>query len=601
MKKIVSLLTLIPLIVFSAPEPEPLIVVGHAGSPIPLAFEKEPGVRKSHAAWIGINAEKMMLVILPRSERWTTGSFTVTPRAGGRLKFELKATACRENGKPVAKACLFDEITVNGKPIRNGGGEEGETGFGFYRVPKVRDTPGGVIYDPGKAAEGNACLAGWDLGPASFVIPVEKDVPLRISFRYRNGGILPPLPLRNEFHPLSLQKAANMGYADDQAGNGRGGWTDQGSGKDLRTFPAGIHTALGFPFRTENPAANGGKSCVILKSRHTPFGSSGFSLPVNRPCNRIALMTGAAWAEKGIPAAEVLVTFADGKRETFQLVAGKNLWEWTDVRKQIPDGELVWSGTNPEGSAALYACVLKLREGGMVRSVTIRPIPGTPVATGILAVTAAMIRNETKPPEETAEYRIRLEKKSRYVALPLELLIPEMRRKQFPVREFFRDRNLSRLRVLDESKRERKTAVARFQRNLSPVLLIDTGGESRELLLKLGESREGVVLSPAKALEKIRGTVVCNVDDAEWKEGILLRPREARLTGTTLLRDEDSFYREAINFEPENAEALFEFELKKPETVKLFANLRHPAPKSQANRVRVSIDGGRFYIVGGVF
>lgn len=601
MKKILPLLTLIPLIAFSAPEPEPLVVVGHAGSPIPLAFEMEPGVRKTHATWIGINAEKMMLVFLPRSEQWTQGNFTVTPRSAGRLKFELKATTCRENGKPVAKAYYFDDITVNGKPIRNGGVEEGETGFGFYRVPKAKDTPGGVIHDPRMAAEGNACLAGWDLGPVSFVIPVEKDVPLRVSFRYRNGGILPPLEQRNEFYPLSLKKAANMGFADDQAGNGRGGWTDQGSGKDLRTFPSGIHTALDLPFRTENPASNGGKSCVILKSLHTPFGSSGFTLPVNKRCNRIALMTGAAWAEKGIPAAEVLVKFSNGKSETFQLVAGKNLWEWTDVRKQIPEGELVWTGTNPDGAAALYACVLKLRETGIVRSVTIRPIPGTPVATGILAVTAAMIRNETKPPEETAEYKIHLKRKSRYVALPFELLIPEMRRKKFPVREFFRDRNLSRLRVLDESKRELKTAVARFRRNLSPVLLIDTGGKSTELLLKLGDARSGQVLSPAKALEKIRGSVHTNVNDAEWKEGILLRPSDAKLSGTTILRDEDSFYREAINFEPENAEAFFEFELKKPETVKLFANLRHPAPKSQANRVRVSIDGGPFYIVGGVF
>ncbi len=601
MKKILPLLTLIPLITFSAPIPEPLVVVGHAGSSIPLAFEKEPGVRKAHAAWIGINAEKMVLVFLPRSEKWTQGRFTITPRASGRLKFELKAGASQQNGKDVPEACLFDEIAINGKAIRNGGAEEGEAGFGFYRVPKAKEIPGGVLFDPRMAASGNACLAGWNLGPVSFLIPVEKDVPLTVTFRYRNGGRLPPLDKRNDYYPLSLRHAANMGWADDQPGDGRGGWTDQGAQKDLRAFPPGLHTAFDIPFRAENPDTNNGKSCVILKSLNSPFGSPGFSLPVNRQCNRIALMTGAAWAEKGRHAADVLVRFNDGQTETFPLVTGKNLWEWTEVRKRIPDGELVWSGTNPEGAIAIYACVLKLRKTGVVRNITIRPADGTQVVTGILAVTAAMIRNETKSPAETAEFKIRLKNENRYLALPFEMLIPEMRKQTFPYREFFRDENLSRLRVLDGTGHELKSAIARFQRKLSPVILVETKKGTQELRLRLGDPRSNQVLSPAKALELIRGTVRNEIDDAEWKNGILLRPHEAKLSGTDLIRDADSFYRNAINFEPENAEAAFEFELKKPQTVKLFANLRHPAPKSQANRVRASIDGGPFVIVGGVY
>lgn len=601
MNKLFSLLLLLPLMVFSASDPEPMVVVGHAGSPIPLAFENEPGIRKAHAAWIGINADKMALIFLPRSEKWTRGSFTITPKKSGRLKFELKAGAVQQNGKDVAKACLFDEITINGKPIRNSGAEEGETGFGFYRVPKEKETPGRVLFDPRKAGAGNACLAAWNLGPVSFAVPVEQDRPVTVSFLYRNDGILPPLDRRNDYHPLSLKQAANRGCADEKAGDGKGGWTDQGPGKDLRSFPSGLHTAMNIPFVVEDPAANGGKNCVILKSGHSPSGSPGFTLPVNRECNRIALMTGTAWAEKGQHAADVLVRFSDGRLETFPLVTGKNLWEWTDVRKRIPEGELAWSGTNPEGAIGLYACTLKFKQPGRVRNVTIRPAVGTPVVTGILAVTAAMVRNETKSPAETAEFKLRLEQECRYIALPFDLLIPEMRKQKFPVAEFFRDENLPRLRVFDGRGRELDAAVARFQRKLSPVILIEAKEKTRDLVLKLGDAPETQVLPPTKALEKIRGNVRNEVDDAEWSEGILLRPREAKLTGTTVIRDADSFYREAINFQPENAEALFEFELKQPRTVKLFANLRHPAPKSQANRVRASIDGKPFIIVGGVY
>ena len=601
MNKLFSLLLLLPLLAFSVPDPEPMVVVGHAGSPIPLAFENEPGIRKAHATWIGINADKMALIFLPRSEKWTRGSFTITPKKGGRLKFELKAGAVQQNGKDVAKACLFDEITVNGKPIRNSGAEEGESGFGFYRVPKARTTPGGVLNDPRKAGAGNACLAAWNLGPVSFVIPVEQDRPVTVSFLYRNNGVLPPLDQRNEYVPLSLTRAANMGCIDEKAGDGKGGWTDQGPGKDLRSLSSGLHTAMGVPFLVADPGANDGRNCVVLKSIHSPFGSSGFTLPVNRICNRIALMTGSAWAEKGHHAADVRVRFADGRTEEFPLVTGKNLWEWTDVRKRIPEGALAWSGTNPDGAVGLYACALKLKQPGRVRDVTIRPVAGTPVVTGIFAVTAAMVRNETKSPAETAEFRLRLDRESPFIALPLDLLIPEMRKKKFPVEEFFRDENLPRIRVLDAKGRNLTCAIARFQRKLSPVILIGAGAKPRDLVLKLGATPDTRVLPPAEALKQIRGSVRNEVDDAEWKEGILLRPRDAELRGGGIIRDADSFYREAIDFEPENTEAVFTFELDKPRTVKLFANLRHPAPKSQANRVRASIDGKPFIIVGGVY
>ncbi len=601
MKNLFALFILLPLIAYSISEAEPMVIVGHAGSPIPLAFENEPNVRKTHASWIGINADKMVLISFSPSRKWTQGKFTIIPKKSGRLKFELKANAFRQSGKDVAKACLFDEIAVNGKLIRNGGAEDGETGFGFYRVPKVRTIPGGVLSDPREAGCGNACFAAWNLGPVSFVLPVEQDVPITVSFLYRNTGVLPPLDRRNDYYPLSLKQVANRGCADDVAGDGKGGWTDQGPDKDIRTFPFGLHAVMNIPFSVLNPAENDGKNCIILKSLHSPSGATGFTLPVNRICNRIALMTGAAWAEKGLHAVDVVVHFTDGRTETFPLVTGKQLWEWTDIRKHIPEGKLAYSGTNRNGAYAIYACVLKLKQAGCIRSVTIRPVAGTSVVTGILAVTAAMVRYEEIPPEDTAEFKICLNKECRYIALPFDLLIPEMRKEKFPAAEFFQEGNLSRLRVLDGDGRDLECAVARFQRNLAPVLLVGAKNGTRNLVLKLGKERSGIVLSPAKALEKIRGAVRNEVDDAEWKEGILLRPRDATLCKATLIRDSDSFYREAINFEPENSEAFFTFELKEPQTVKLFANLRHPVPKSQANRVRVSIDGGPFVIVGGVY
>jgi len=62
---------------------------------------------------------------------------------------------------------------------------------------------------------------------------------------------------------LPLSKTANRGFRDEVAGDGVGGWTDQG-GNDFRHMPVGDQMLCGVPFRILDPAKNGGKSCLVL-------------------------------------------------------------------------------------------------------------------------------------------------------------------------------------------------------------------------------------------------------------------------------------------------------------------------------------------------
>ena len=48
---------------------------------------------------------------------------------------------------------------------------------------------------------------------------------------------------------LDLSKAANRSLADDVAGDGRGGWADQGPDMDMRRLPTGDQMIGGVPFR----------------------------------------------------------------------------------------------------------------------------------------------------------------------------------------------------------------------------------------------------------------------------------------------------------------------------------------------------------------
>ena len=68
-------------------------------------------------------------------------------------------------------------------------------------------------------------------------------------------------------HMLDLKPIVNMGWQDDEVwGDGKGGWTDQGD-TDMRGIEVGMRTFFGIPFEVIDPAKNGGKAVLTLKSK----------------------------------------------------------------------------------------------------------------------------------------------------------------------------------------------------------------------------------------------------------------------------------------------------------------------------------------------
>ena len=65
---------------------------------------------------------------------------------------------------------------------------------------------------------------------------------------------------------LDLSKVANRLLVDDVAGDGRGGWTDEGPDKDMRKLPTGDQVIGGIPFRV----ARGPKAVVAVQANPKP-------------------------------------------------------------------------------------------------------------------------------------------------------------------------------------------------------------------------------------------------------------------------------------------------------------------------------------------
>ena len=183
---------------------------------------------------------------------------------------------------------------------------------------------------------------------------------LRLNFRFT--------PYKSA--PLPLRKAANMGFKDEVAGDGRGGWTDQGPDNDLRMFPTGKQTVAGLPF----DIADGDTSCIVLRGRERPGFPASAELAAEGKAGRyLYLLHGLAWeAPTGTKIGTVTVEseraeYVDREVFSFDIAAGREVADFWSPRP-IDNAVVGWTGRNISAPLGLYLTRLDLG-GRPVRSI----------------------------------------------------------------------------------------------------------------------------------------------------------------------------------------------------------------------------------------
>ncbi len=167
-----------------------------------------------------------------------------------------------------------------------------------------------------------------------------------------------------DFTPLDMTGVVNMGWRDGVAGDGKGGWTDQGS-NDMRAVEPGRKVLGGVPFELIDPAGNGGKAVLVLKSRNFPSGAKACKLPVGAKARAVYFLHAAAW-NKGHMATYV-VHYADGTRTAIPIRANKEIENWWTPR----DGRRY--------RAVLHVANAECRDVGLLMFGWDNPSPGKPI------------------------------------------------------------------------------------------------------------------------------------------------------------------------------------------------------------------------------
>ena len=129
--------------------------------------------------------------------------------------------------------------------------------------------------------------------------------------------------------PLDLTPVANLGLVDAKAGDGVGGWLDEGPYNDLAMLAPGAHEWLGIPFQIGTPAT-AARCIVTLQGKTFPAGPvASKPLPIGRKVRALFFCHGANWVGKpGITAATYEITYADGTNVALPVITGIAIGNW---------------------------------------------------------------------------------------------------------------------------------------------------------------------------------------------------------------------------------------------------------------------------------
>jgi len=157
------------------------------------------------------------------------------------------------------------------------------------------------------------------------------------------GDLLP-----RDVRPVDISGVCNVGFRDEKAGDGKGGWTDQGA-NDLRGLPSGELVLRGVPFRVVDPKDNGGRSAVVLRGKGTAHLPAGATIPLGRKCRTLYFLHACASAGQQRSAGRYQLLYDDGSTEQAALRPSRDIFDWWQPEDHGAVA-VAWEGSNPERS-----------------------------------------------------------------------------------------------------------------------------------------------------------------------------------------------------------------------------------------------------------
>lgn len=163
----------------------------------------------------------------------------------------------------------------------------------------------------------------------------------------------------NTYTTVDLSPYTNREFRDEAAGDGKGGWTDQGSRNDLSSLTLrGINKLKGVPFNIIEPDNNNGTSLILLRGRNDAVLPTRVEIPVNQTVGGAYFLHAASWGD-GKECGKYSLVYEDGSSSFVRIVEQKNI---RDFWRLMENEYMVnaWHGYCAEAAAQGGAAYLNM-------------------------------------------------------------------------------------------------------------------------------------------------------------------------------------------------------------------------------------------------
>ncbi len=190
------------------------------------------------------------------------------------------------------------------------------------------------------------CIASAEMMPEPNSIEIEP------SYSVMNAITLEKLNKNKEitYTKIDLRPFANRAYADDVAGDKKGGWSDQGPDNDMRQFKMyGDVEVLGIPFDIIPEGENNNKTVVGLRGQNDMGIPNKIEIPVNSHAAGMYIIHSAPYGSKNKLCGRYSFKYADGTYSYMNIISTKQVNDFWGER-DAEYAKCVWIGENTYAS-----------------------------------------------------------------------------------------------------------------------------------------------------------------------------------------------------------------------------------------------------------
>lgn len=351
--------------------------------------EHKPGGSAANQSW-GDEATRSQRLILsyPAADHWKQAWATFKASKDGNVSLILRGPYVKDAKGSLSQVdALFDCVSASGTDVKDGSFEES----GRWSMDESKTVSNRFI-----SLSGRNCAQLWHNSPAIQTISIRKDQPVTIRFHFRKPPAAAPDPASFSF--LDISKSANMGFKDDVAGDGKGGWSDQGHENDFASFDVDRNVFANMFFRVLNPSDNNGKSVMTFASGRISAGISLKSAEIDAHGAKgrfLYLLHTACWADSpaGSLIGRVETTLADGQAKSFDVVNMRDVADWWKP-KSLENAAVGYATDNPNSFVGVYVSKFKLADG----PVNLKSVKLATTGEAVWIVLAATVSQDELPP-----------------------------------------------------------------------------------------------------------------------------------------------------------------------------------------------------------